>query len=245
MADSPHNISINQKAYKVAELLHDTPDVDVFKFKAEDGYRLKFDPGMFVMLTYSNPDTKEKITRAFSIASEPEGDTVDFFIHMIHGRITSKLETAQVGSIYYLTGPYGQFKFMPNEDRKVLFIAGGTGLAPFMSMLKYIRKLKSGTDVVLLYSIRFPNEIIRKEELEQLEKDIGMKMVITVTRQENSEGWDGERGHIDDVMIAKYTPDIMERTTYICGPLPFVKAMKDALAKLKVPNEKIKADVWG
>ena len=134
---------------------------------------------------------------------------------------------------------------MPNEDRKVLFIAGGTGLAPFMSMLKYIRKLKSGTDVVLLYSIRFPNEIIRKEELEQLEKDIGMKMVITVTRQENSEGWNGEKGHIDDAMISKYTPDIMDRTTYICGPLPFVKAMKDALAKLKVPNEKIKADVWG
>ena len=136
MADSPHNISINQKAYKVAELLHDTPDVDVFKFKAEDGYKLKFDPGMFVMLTYSNPDTKEKITRAFSIASEPEGETVDFFIHMIHGRITAKLETAQVGSVYYLTGPYGQFKFKPEEDKKVLFIAGGTGLAPFMSMLK-------------------------------------------------------------------------------------------------------------
>ena len=99
--------------------------------------------------------------------------------------------------------------------------------------------------MVLLYSIRFPNEIIRKEELEQLEKDIGMKMVITVTRQENSEGWNGEKGHIDDAMISKYTPDIMERTTYICGPLPFVKAMKDSLAKLKVPNERIKADVWG
>ena len=63
MADSPHNISINQKAYKVAELLHDTPDVDVFKFKSEDGYRLKFDPGMFVMLTYSNPDTKRQWRR--------------------------------------------------------------------------------------------------------------------------------------------------------------------------------------
>ena len=245
MADSPHNILINQKAYAVAEILHDTPDVDVFKFRADDSYRLKFDPGMFVMLTYSNKETNEKITRAFSLASEPEGETVDFFIHMIHGRITSKMEGAKVGDTYYITGPYGQFKFRPEEDKKVLFIAGGTGLAPFMSMLKYIDKLKSGTDVILLYSIRFPNEIIRKPELEMLEKSMGMKMVISVTRPQENDGWNGEKGHIDDAMISRHVNDIMDRTTYICGPLPFVKAMKDALAKLNVPNQKIKADVWG
>jgi NAD(P)H-flavin reductase len=164
---------------------------------------------------------------------------------MIHGRITSKLENAKVGDIYYITGPHGQFKFIPNQDRKVLFIAGGTGLAPFMSMLKQISIMKLGTDVILLYSVRFPNEIIRKGELAALEKGINMKMVITVTRPQENDGWNGEKGHIDPEMIERHVDDISERTVYICGPLPFVKAMKETLSALGVGNVKVKADVWG
>ncbi|EQD39626.1 oxidoreductase FAD/NAD(P)-binding domain protein [mine drainage metagenome] len=245
MTESPHKISVNQKPYVLTEILKDTPDVSVFRYKAQDMSTLSFDPGMFVMLTYIDKSTNEKITRAFSVASAPNSDTVDFFIHMVHGKLTTKLESARVGDVYYMTGPYGQFRFIPSQDKKVLFIAGGTGLAPFMSMLKEIDAQKAGTDIVLLYSIRFPNEIIRKDELEELEKRLNIRMVITVTRPQENDGWTGEKGHIDSNMIAKYASDLNERTTYICGPLAFVKAMKDALAGLNVNPDKIKADVWG
>ncbi|MCL4390577.1 FAD-binding oxidoreductase [Candidatus Marsarchaeota archaeon] len=245
MAESPHNISINQKPYVLTEILKDTPDVDVFRYKAQDGSTLSFDPGMFVMLTYVDKSTNEKITRAFSIASAPNSETIDFFIHMVHGRLTSKLEDAKVGDVYYMTGPYGQFRFIPSQDKKVLFIAGGTGLAPFMSMLKEIDAHKSGTDIVLLYSVRFPNEIIRKTELEDLRRRLGMNMVVTVTRPQENDGWTGEKGHIDSNMVAKYVKDLNDRTVYICGPLEFVKAMKNALTALNVDQSKVKADVWG
>ncbi len=245
MADSPHNITINQKPYVLVEILKDTPDVEVFRYKAQDGTTLSFDPGMFVMLTYVDKVTNEKITRAFSIASAPNSETIDFFIHMVHGRLTTKLEGATVGDTYYMTGPYGQFRFVPSQDRKVLFIAGGTGLAPFMSMLKEIDAQKAGTDIILLYSVRFPNEIIRKQELDDLEAKLGMKMIVTVTRPQENDGWTGEKGHVDSNMIAKYAKDLQERTVYICGPLEFVKAMKDALAKLNADPNKVKADVWG
>ncbi len=245
MAATPHNISINQKPYVINDIIRATPDVTVFKFKAEDNTTLNFDPGMFVMLTYVDKSNNEKITRAFSIASEPNGQTVDFYIHMVHGKLTSKMESAAIGDRYFMTGPYGQFRFIPDEDKKVMFIAGGTGLAPFMSMLKKIEKESLSTDVVLLYSIRFPSEVIMGDELKEIEKKIHMKTIITVTRPESTDNWDGEKGHINADMIKKYAPDFMERTAYICGPLNFVKAMKESLEALNVPNIKIKADVWG
>lgn len=238
------NAVLNQKPYMLAEIIKETPDVTIFRYRAADNSRLDFEPGMFLMLTYANEKTGEKVTRAFSIASTPNSDTIDFFVHMIHGAITSKLEIANVGDMYYMTGPHGQFK-LSNEDKKVLFIAGGTGLAPFMSMLEYIDSNKLDTDIIMLYSVRRPDEIIRKERLTELASNIHLKTTITVTRPEDTDTWDSEKGHIDAEMVKRHVNDIETRTVYICGPLPFVKAMKDTLTQLNVTQEKIKADVWG
>ena len=245
MVETQNYAMINQKPYKLIEKIKETPDVYTFRFEAADNSRLNFDPGMFVMLTYIDKETKEKITRAFSIASAPNSDTVDFYIHMVHGRLTSKLENAEVGDIYYMSGPYGQFKFSSNEDKKVLFIAGGTGIAPFMSMLNKIKNDSLGTDIVLLYSVRYSNEIIKKDELEKLEKEINLKTIVTVTRPQENDDWKGEKWHICQEMVEKCVGNIAGRTAYICGPLQFVKAMKDMLIGMNMPLEKIKADVWG
>ncbi len=163
---------------------------------------------------------------------------------MIHGRFTSKLDDAKVGDRYYFTGPHGQFKF-DSSNQKVLFIAGGTGIAPFISMLRLIEEKRMGTDTSLIYSVRFPNEIIRKAELDRFESGIGLKSTVTVTRPAAGDGWSGQTGHIDQAMIGGRVPDVKERTVYICGPLPFVKAIKDALTALGCRDEMVKADVWG
>jgi glycine betaine catabolism B len=69
--------------------------------------------------------------------------------------------------------------------------------------------------------------------------------VVTVTRPQAGDGWTGQTGHIDADLIRKYAPDFMERGFYICGPLNFVKAVKDALTAIGVPANKVSADVWG
>ncbi len=236
--------TINKKEFEICDIIHETPDVDIIRLKDEDGTKLDFNPGMFVMLTYTDPTTNLDITRAFSIASAPKSDILEFYIHLIHGRFTSKVENMQIGDKLKVSGPHGQFKFVLSEDKKVLFLAGGTGLAPMMSMLREIDNSSIGTDVVLIYSVRFPNEIISKKELDSFQDKIKIKMSITVTRQ-NDEEWSGERGHIDANMIKRNCNDYSERTTYICGPLKFVKAMKDAISSLGVESSKVKADVWG
>ncbi|MDE1856135.1 MAG: FAD-dependent oxidoreductase [Candidatus Micrarchaeota archaeon] len=238
---------ITKKPYVISEIIKETPDVNIFRYTAQDGSTLSFDPGMFIMLYYKNPQTGEEIGRAFSIASRPDDKYLEFAISMIHGRFTSKLDYAKVGDLYYVSGPHGQFKYTATENKKVLFVAGGTGVAPFLSMLRMIEEKKYDTDVKLIYSTRHPDEIIRKGELDGYQSTLNFKYVVTVTRQETDadRAWQGEKGHIDAAMIQKYVSDPTERTCYVCGPLKFTKAIEAALISLGVDKKNIKADVWG
>jgi len=215
----------------------------------KDGQPFNFDPGMFMMITGVDSAGKRYTSRAFSIASDPSTSQIEFMVikeprHGEHiGR--SHFADANIGDIFFLKGPNGQFRFDPSVNSHVLFIAGGTGLAPFTSMLRHIKATNSRCDVVLLYSTKYPTEIIWKDELNSYVEDLGIRLVVTVTRPQPNDGWTGQTGHIDREMVLRYAPDAKERTAYICGPLEFVKAVKDALAAIGLPAEKVKADVWG
>ncbi len=236
---------VTKKLYEITLSESATPEVQLVRMKAVDGSALNFDAGMFAMIYGIDASGKECIGRAFSIASEPNAPELEFFVVKEHGGHVSHFMETKPGDRYNVVGPHGQFKFVPGVDKKVLFIAGGTGLAPFMSMIRHLKRLGTTADAVLLYSVKFPTEILLKEELFQLAKDLNIKLAVTVTRPQPGDGWQGETGHIGADMIKKHAPDVLERVSYICGPLPFVNALKDALVQLNVPKAEIKADVWG
>jgi ferredoxin-NADP reductase len=242
-------MQVTERKYELAEKIDETPEVLILKFMPEDGKPTPFEPGMFMMITGIDDTGKRYTGRAFSIASDPSTPGMEFMVikeptHGDHiGR--SHFVDAKIGDIFYLKGPNGQFRFDPKINGKVLFLAGGTGLAPFISMLRHIKVTSSKCDVVLLYSAKYPTEIIAKEELNSYVKDIQIRLLVTITRPQPGDNWTGQTGHIDSDMIKKEAPDYMERVAYICGPLAFVKAVKDALTSLGVPQEMVKADVWG
>lgn len=222
-----------------------TPDVSVFRFRSKEGLKVDFTPGMFAMLYYQAPGLE--IGRAFSIANAPPSDYFDFMIALIHGQITSKLGAAKPGDVYAISAPYGQFKFEIDRSSKFLFLAGGTGIAPFFSMLRYAKSIGKSIDVNAVYSIRYPYEIIEKSELEGCISDPSLKfrLAITVTRPQEGDGWTGLTGHINADMIKQCAPDFAERMSYVCGPPAFVKALKETLASLGVNERAIKAEMWG
>ncbi|MEM0201274.1 MAG: FAD-binding oxidoreductase [Candidatus Micrarchaeaceae archaeon] len=236
---------IVSKPYIITQIRQCTPTVTSFIFKAEDGTSIDFVPGMFAMVEYRNESTGEKISRAFSIANSPPTNTLEFLISMIHGKFTSKLDTAKINDRYYISAPYGQFKFDIKNENKLLFLAGGTGIAPFMSMIRQMESTKTKTDCKILYSVKFPDEIIEKEELDRFKKDLGIETVVTVTRPKEEDKWIGETGHVNADMIKRHVPDLKDRISYICGPPMFVKALKVALIDLGVEEKKIKAEMWG
>ena len=241
-------IPVVERRYVISEKIDETPDVLVLKFMPEDGKPWAFDPGMFMMISGIDGAGKRCVARAFSIASDPSTPGMDFMVireprHGDHiGR--SHFVDAKVGDTFIMRGPNGQFRFDPKHNKKVVFIAGGTGLAPFISMVRHIKATHAESDAILLYSTRFPTEIIYRNEIEGY-KELGIKVIVTVTRPEAGDGWTGQTGHIDAPMLQRYVQDLQDRTYYICGPLAFVKAVKEALALLKVDASKVMADVWG
>ena len=236
---------IINKPYVITGIKKTTPEVTTFTFKAQDNTTLDFMPGMFAMLTYNDAASGQKISRAYSIANMPNSGNLQFFISMIGGHLTSRLAEAKVGDTYYISAPYGQFKFDINSGNKLLFLAGGTGLAPFYSMLELIISRGAKPDVVLIYSVKYPSDIIEKEEFEKMIAQLGGRLAVTVTRPAPGDGWTGETGHVDANMISKYAPDVKERISYICGPPAFVKALKAALVDLGVQEREIRAEMWG
>ncbi len=241
---------IIERRYSITEKIDATPEVLIIEMKPEDGKPNAFDPGMFMMLEGIDKQTGEKhVGRALSIASDPSSVNMEFFIikNPTHGEHIgrSHFNDVEPGDPFLVKGPNGQFRFDPNKDKKVLFVAGGTGLAPFMSMLRHMRIVKATTDVIMFYSVKFPTEIIKKDELDALQQQLSLKITVTVTRPVEGDNWTGQTGHVDAPMIQKYAQDFNERMCYICGPLAFVKAMKDALASLSVPPQRVSADVWG
>lgn len=237
---------IIKKPYVLESIEKTTPDIFTFSFRAQDGAVVDFSPGMFVMLCYKNSETGEEISRAYSIANAPPSDHFEFTITMIHGMLTSKLEVAKPGDIYYISGPYGQFKIEFGEGSKILLLGGGTGVVPFIATMKRLKK-EGGrmADACLIYSVRYPTEIIYRDLLDSYAKDMGLKLLVTVTRPQPGDGWAGQTGRIDADMIKKFVPDLAERTCFICGPPPFVKAVKDALVSLGVGAKAIRAEMWG
>jgi glycine betaine catabolism B len=236
---------IIKKPYVLESVEKLSPDIFRFRFRARDGVAVDFTPGMFAMLAYRDAETGEEIARAYSISSVPDADYFDFIITMIHGQLTSKLEIARPGDVYYVSAPYGQFKIDANADKKLLFLAGGSGIVPFLSAMKYLKSKGMCLDVSTIYSVRFPYEIICKDELQGLVDCAAMKLTVTVTRPKEGDGWTGQTGRIDAEMIKKYVPDLAERTCYVCGPMAFVNALKGALAGLGVKDAAIKAEMWG
>ncbi len=241
----------SDKKYILTEKIDETPEVVVVKFKSADGHRLQFDSGMFVMIYGKDKEGKVYQQRAFSIASLPGSEELELLVVKEHGGHQSHFVVSNIGDEFYLKRSpngalaNGQFRFDPKQNTKITLIAGGTGVAPHLSILRYIKEQNLGTDIVLLYSIKFPTEIIHKQELEDMSKNLKLKTIITVTRPQPGDGWTGQTGHIDANMLTKYAPDIKERTSYVCGPLAFVQAVKAALVSLGVPANEIRADIWG
>jgi len=93
---------IIKKPYYITEIIKETPDVTIFRFKSADGSVLDFSPGMFVMLYYK-ANTPEQIGRAYSIASAPGSDTIELIIGMIHGKLSLSLKRQRL--VIYIIFP--------------------------------------------------------------------------------------------------------------------------------------------
>ncbi len=203
----------------------------------------KFMPGQwaFIHLLDSNGNSVDK--RPYSIASAPSSPFLEFCIEMRGGAFTARLDAAGVGTVLGIEGPQGRMAYAGQQ--KAVFIAGGTGISPVMSMLRHIADTKMKGEFILFYSVRSPDRLLYGKELERLrKKNPCIKTVITLTR-ETPQGWTGECGRIGREMICKHLGMPADFDWWMCGPVDMIKAVKECLAGLGVDPKRVSMEGWG
>nr|WP_298689871.1 2Fe-2S iron-sulfur cluster binding domain-containing protein [uncultured Dongia sp.] len=189
-------------------------------------FPLTFLPGQYVRL--SPPGSVEQ--RCFSMANAPRSGIYEFYIRALPSGIISDYlrSSAKVGDIISLRGPSGAF-YLHERAAPKLFIAGGTGLAPILSMLSVLHEQRFDRSVYLAYGVTHARDAFGEESLRDLSQD--MSLIAKVAAVYHGEGWDGTTGTVVDALSAITFAEPAEcLDVYICGPMPMVNAAKSWLA---------------
>ncbi len=160
------------------------------------------------------------------------------------GDYTSRIKDFPINSIAYVDGPYGSFTIDYFPDAKgAVFIAGGIGITPMISMLRTLADRKDERPFLLFYGIQKEEDLAFGEDLKRLEERMNLKVVIVVARP--SESWQGATGFVDQKLLDKHLPeDRKELEYFFCGPPPMKKAIDDSLRSLSIPYWKIHSELF-
>ena len=196
---------------------------------------------------YLRPNGAEK-RRPYSFASAPEETLrhglVEFLVQT--GSDPASMMTPDLirpGAQVSVDGPLGTFTFPEHpSERRFVFIAGGTGIAPLRSMLWHALLAERDGHIGLVYSVRSPEEFAYMEEFQRLESEGRIDFRHTVTRT-ISEGWTGRLGRIDATCL----DDLIvpgETLCFVCGPPALVGEIPPQLNQLGVREDQIKIEQW-
>ncbi len=173
--------------------------------------------------------------RSYSIASAPENEDLELTIELIEDGEVSPYLTEDVleGDQFELRGPIGgYFAWDTARGGPLLLVGGGSGLVPLMAMLRHRRAAGSQADARLLLSARTIEDVLYREELEDL-ASADVAVHTTLTRGAAPDGWQGWTGRINREMLLAVGPEPAARPLiYVCGPTPFVEEAARLLVAL-------------
>ena len=207
-----------------------THDVKRFVIEKPKGY--EFLPGQATLLSIPQPEWEKKF-REFSFTSTTQDEVLEFTIkeYPDHNGFTKKIHSLRSGDEILLHPPFGTIQY----KGKGVFLAGGAGITPFISILRQLHKNNQLNENILLFSNKEIKDVMLEKELRQM---FGDNLILTLTR-EHAGGY--QHGRINREMIEKYVKDLNQKF-YICGPDPFVLELKKTLESMGVKEEDIIAE---
>jgi len=215
----------------------------VFVFEKPPGFTFK--PGQYGGFTLINPaETDAKgITRRFSLLSTPDDEHLTIATR-IHSPVTAYkrvLTALPIDSQIKFAGPTGTFVLHDDVTVPAVFIAGGIGITPFYSMIKYATQHQSPQSMYLFYGNPKPGDAAFLEELTVLQ-DVHHPFKLIATMDKADSQWKGETGFISEQMIRKYVPDLMLPIYYVCGSPAMVTALQEMLAEMGIDEDRIRVE---
>jgi propane monooxygenase reductase subunit len=179
----------------------------------------------------ANTSSREGGRLEFVIKVYPDG----LFSHFLDTRLA-------VGDRLDLTGPFGVFTLRESHDTDLIFVGGGAGMAPILSLLRTMSERGIDRRATFYYGARTRKDLCFEKELHGLEESLPRFRYVPALSEPTAEcGWDGETGLITDV-CKRLESDLSGRDAYVCGPPPMVEAAMVTLAQLGVDESRIYYD---
>lgn len=200
-------------------------------------------PGQYAMLAYKRNGVMTS-WHPFTIASSPSCRNSLKFGIKIFGNFTKGLSELTSGDTLYIKGPYGKFTFDENAYENRVFVAGGIGVTPFLSAIKYANDNGFKSKITLIYAVHSLSDIAFWKDIKKLEETNKNFKAYLVVKHKEGQFLMPERFHVGvvdkDVLYSIVNGDIMNSLFLLCGPAPFMKSVQGNLKKVGVPHKRIK-----
>jgi predicted ferric reductase len=204
----------------------------------------KYAPGQFQFIRIRH-ESRWSGEHPFTIASSPARNEEICLTIKGCGDFTSNIGLVQKGELATIHGPFGRFShlFYP-EERDLIFIAGGVGITPHLSMLRYMRDTRDPRPVLLLYASRRETDILFGKELEEMERDGFPNLTVVHFLSEPTRDWHGESGRIDADHVVWRVGELDGKAFYLCCPPPMTRALLRGLKRYGVSSHSLHTDFF-
>lgn len=215
-------------------------------FHFEKPSQFDFKPGQSADVTlFDPPETdSEGNTRTFSIASSPFEGELMFVTRMRDTAFKRSLKMVPLGTDVKIDSPMGSFALHKNSAKPAVFLAGGIGITPFLSVVRQADHDRLPHKLYLFNSNRRPEDTPFLEALQILEKsNPNFHLVCTMTEMMMSQkAWNGETGLINKEMLSRHLPNLQGPIYYVAGPPAMVAGMSKMLAGAGVDEDDIRTE---
>lgn len=215
----------------VRQVRAETADVKTFILAPATPARFAYEPGQFITLDLDIAG--ERINRCYTLSSTPtRPDTVSITVKRVPGGPVSNYlhDHVREGSVLRAVGPMGDFTCARHKAEKYLFLSGGSGITPLMSMARAHHDLASGADIVFVHSARTPDDIIFRAELELMARNLPSFRFAAICEAESEfHPWHGFMGRLRLSHLDIAAPDFRDREIFVCGPAPYMAAVREML----------------
>jgi ferredoxin-NADP reductase len=216
---------------RCVKVIQETWDVRTFCFMADQPVMFFFKPGQFVTLELEIDG--QAVMRSYTISSAPSVPySFSITIKRVPGgRVSNWLhDTLHEGQELAVHGPVGLFNAIDYPAEKVLYLSGGVGITPVMSMARWFYDTNANVDMIFVHSARSPKDIIYQRELEHMAARIpNFALHVICEKHGLGEPWAGYRGYLNLPMLELMAADFREREVFCCGPTPYMQAVKRLL----------------
>jgi ferredoxin-NADP reductase len=221
---------------------------DIYDFVFVPTQKFAFAPGQYMEWTLGHAEADSRGNRRyFTLASSPTEDTLRLGVKFYQNSSTFKKALLAMDQRKEIVAGQvaGDFVLPADPRQKCVFIAGGIGITPFRSMIKYLLDTQQWRPIVLFYANKSVKDIVYQDVFDQAQKNLGLKTIYTVTDARHlPAAWRGKVGRISPQLIKAEVPDYMDCVFYISGPRSLVDSFKELLRQLKVPDTHIKTDFF-